>query len=190
MPEILTSADTGDILLALARAAITREFSAVPHIAITDSAQWLRAPGATFVTLKQDGILRGRAGTPTAQRPLAEDIVANAAAAAFRDLRFPPLTPGELQATRIEIAVLSEPETLDVPNEAAVIARLRAGSDGVIFRYGHHRSIFLPEAWTEYASPAEFMAHLKYRAGLPPDFWDAKVQLQRYTATVWCEPHA
>lgn len=187
MSEILAPADAGDILLALARTAITREFATVTHTAITHTAQWLQTPGASFVTLKKSGTMRGRAGTPAAQRPLAEDIAANAAAAAFRDLRFQPLTPDELQAIHIEVAVLSEPEVLDASSEAAAIARLRAGSDGVIFRYGHHRSIFLPEAWAEYTDPAEFMAHLKYRAGLPPDFWDADVQLQRYTATVWRE---
>ena len=190
MPEILPPADAGPILCTLARTAITRGFTAVQHTAVAHAPQWLQAPAATFVTLKQNGILRGRAGTPTAQRPLAEDIAANATAAAFRDLRFRPLTPDELQTICIEVAVLSSPETLDASSEAAVLARLRAGSDGVIFRYGHHHSIFLPEAWAEYADPVEFMAHLKYRAGLPPDFWDAKLQLQRYTAAVWREPHA
>jgi AMMECR1 domain-containing protein len=31
------------------------------------------------------------------------------------------------------------------------------------------------------------MAHLKYKAGLPPDFWHQEVTLARYTVTKWRE---
>src|SRR5690606_24715078 len=42
----------------------------------------LRAPGATFVTLKLQGQLRGCIGSLEARRPLVADVVANAFAAA------------------------------------------------------------------------------------------------------------
>ena len=35
--------------------------------------------------------------------------------------------------------------------------------------------------------PADFLAHLKYKAGLPPDFWDQGVKLSRYTVQKWRE---
>ena len=57
---------------------------------------FLAAPGATFVTLKRNGQLRGCIGSAAAFRPLAVDVVENAVAAAFRDPRFPPLTAAEL----------------------------------------------------------------------------------------------
>ena len=77
---------------------------------------------------------------------------------------------------------------MNAGNEAAVLAQLRTGVDGVVFRYGHHHSTFLPEAWSQYTDPEEFMAQLKYKAGLPPDFWDATVELRRYTVDCWREP--
>lgn len=181
------SVDQGHILLPLARAAIARELGiAAPTTAIETT--WLQQPGSAFVTLTREGQLRGRNGTLVPVRPLREDVAANAVAAAFRDPRFKPLTAAELEMTLIEVSVLSALESLAASSEAAVLAQLRAGVDGVVFRYGHHHSTFLPEAWSQYADPAEFMAQLKYKAGLPPDFWDAAVELHRYTVDCWREP--
>ena len=181
------SVDERQILLPLARAAIARELGiAIP--APASAADWLQQPGSAFVTLIRDSQLRGRNGTLIPVRSLREDVTANALAAAFRDLRFKPLTAAELEMTLIEVSVLSALEPLAANNEAAVLAQLRAGIDGLVFRYGHHRSSFLPEAWTQYADPEEFLAQLKYKAGLPPDFWDAAVEVQRYTVECWREP--
>jgi AmmeMemoRadiSam system protein A len=180
------SVDEGQILLPLARAAIARELGiATPAPA---AAAWLQQPGSAFVTLTRDSQMRGRNGTLVPVRPLREDVAANAVAAAFRDLRFKPLTAEELEMTLIEVSVLSALEPLAASQEAAVLAQLRAGVDGLVFRYGHHRSTFLPEAWSQYADPEEFLAQLKYKAGLPPDFWDAAVEVQRYTVDCWREP--
>src|SRR5206468_7058889 len=48
---------------------------------------WLAESRATFVTLMQGEELRGCVGTLEARRPLAEDVAANARAAAFEDSR-------------------------------------------------------------------------------------------------------
>jgi AMMECR1 domain-containing protein len=56
-----------------------------------------------------------------------------------------------------------------------------------VFEYGHHTSTFLPQVWEDIKEPAEFLAHLKYKAGLPPDFWDPTVRLSRYTVHKWTE---
>ncbi|MBY0270300.1 MAG: AmmeMemoRadiSam system protein A [Burkholderiales bacterium] len=181
------SVDQGQILLPLARAAITRELgiaAATPAAA----AAWLQQPGSAFVTLTRDGRLRGRNGSLIPVRPLREDVAANAVAAAFRDPRFPPLTAAELETTLIEVSVLSALESLAAGSEAAVLRQLRPGVDGLVFRYGHHRSTFLPDTWSQYADPGEFLAQLKYKAGLPPDFWDTGVELRRYTVDCWREP--
>lgn len=184
--QVTMSADQGHILLPLARAAIARELGIATPAPAT-AAAWLQQPGSAFVTLSRDSQLRGRNGSLIPVRPLREDVTANAIAAAFRDLRFQPLTAAELDMTRIEVSVLSALESLDTNSEAVVLAQLRPGVDGLVFRYGHHRSTFLPEAWSQYAEAEEFLAQLKYRAGLPPDFWDAAVELQRYTVDCWRE---
>lgn len=181
------SVDQGHTLLPIARAAIAHELG-ITAPAPAAAAHWLQQPGSAFVTLTCDGQLRGRSGTLDAIRSLRDDVIANAVAAAFRDLRFKPLAVTELEMTLIEVSVLSALESLDTTDEAAVLAQLRAGVNGVVFRYGHHHSTFLPEAWTQCADPAEFMAQLKYKAGLPPDFWDTGVELRRYTVNSWREP--
>jgi len=64
---------------------------------------------------------------------------------------------------------------------------LRPGIDGVVFEYGHYRSTFLPQVWEQLPEPAEFLAHLKRKAGLSMDFWSESVRLSRYTVSKWKE---
>ncbi len=177
--------DAGSVLLRLARAAIARELGKA-HPAAAD-APWLRAPGACFVTLTHAEKLRGCIGTLRPHRPLLEDVQANAVAAAFRDPRFKPLSETEFEAVEVELSLLSPLETLDFADERDALARLRPGIDGVVFEYGYHSSTFLPQVWEDLREPAEFLAHLKYKAGLPPDFWDREVKLMRYTVSKWRE---
>ncbi|MBX3652238.1 MAG: AmmeMemoRadiSam system protein A [Burkholderiales bacterium] len=176
----------GHLLLPLARAAISRALGRDLQTPAVDAA-WLHTPGAAFVTLIRDGRLRGRRGTLDAVRPLHDDVTANAIEAALRDPCFKPLTPGELADTEITVTVLSKPETLDTSSEAAALSGIHPGIHGLALRYGHHHGIFLPEAWADHADPADFLAHLKYRAGLPPDFWDPVMELRRYTVACWRE---
>ncbi|HEY4564980.1 MAG TPA: AMMECR1 domain-containing protein, partial [Thermoanaerobaculia bacterium] len=56
---------------------------------------WLREPGATFVTLRRRGNLRGCVGSIQAYRSLSDDVWLNARASAFHDSRFPPVEPRE-----------------------------------------------------------------------------------------------
>jgi AmmeMemoRadiSam system protein A len=177
--------DRGRVLLPIARAAIARELGR-DHSAPEDE-HWLLEPGACFITLRLDGRLRGCIGTLRASRPLVEDVKFNAVGAAFRDPRFAPLGADELELARLEVSLLSPIETLECVSEADALSRLRAGMDGVLFQYGYHQSTFLPQVWEELADPAEFLATLKQKAGLPPDFWDKEVKLARYTIAKWAE---
>lgn len=190
----------GPTLLALARAAIAQvlgqpqasadsidnDHSSVDR-ATKDDAKWLQEPGACFVTLTQDGRLRGCIGSLEARRSLGEDVRANAVAAALRDTRFPPLTAAELAHTRIEVSVLSPMQPLSFDSEAHALAQLRPHVDGVVVEYTGHRGTFLPQVWEQLPTPQEFMAHLKRKAGLPATFWADGVRLQRYTVEKWQE---
>lgn len=177
--------DAGRTLLPLARAAISSALEQ-PEAA-PEAAPWLRAPGACFVTLHQNGRLRGCIGSLEAQRTLLADVNANAVAAALRDWRFAPLSLEELAATRIEVSLLSPLQALHFDSEAHALAQLRPGVDGVTFEFERYRSTFLPQVWSQLPTPHEFMAHLKYKAGLSPDFWSVSVRLQCYTVTKWAE---
>ena len=177
--------DAGRVLLALARAAIAARLG-LSHAASEDL-PWLRSSGASFITVMLSSKLRGCIGTLRAHRALLEDVKANAVAAAFRDPRFPPLAAGEFSSVALEISVLSALEPLRFSDEPDALRQLRTGVDGVVFEYGHHTGTFLPQVWEDFKEPSDFLAHLKYKAGLPPDFWDPEVRLSRYTVFKWRE---
>jgi hypothetical protein len=177
--------DRGATLLRIARAEIGRHLG--HSLIVPPMAGWLNEPGASFVTLTKRGDLRGCIGSLEPRRPLGEDVRANALAAAFRDPRFMPVSREEFNDIRVEVSLLSPTELLPAPTEASALAALRPGIDGVVFEYTHHRSTFLPQVWEQLPEPADFLAHLKRKAGLPADFWEAGVRLSRYTVSKWRE---
>lgn len=177
--------DAGAMLLPLARCAIARELGR-PHGAAA-TAPWLQMPGACFVTLTQQGALRGCIGTLHAHRTLLADVQANAVAAAFRDPRFAPLASAELETTEVEVSLLSSMQPLIFASEAQALEQLRPGIDGVVLEVGARRSTFLPQVWEQLPQPDEFMAHLKQKAGLAAGFWAKDVRLLRYTVRKWKE---
>jgi len=176
---------SGELLLPIARAAIASALGQ-PQQAI-HSAAWLHEPGACFVTLTQQGQLRGCIGTLAAHRTLLADVQANAVAAALQDSRFAPLKLAELAHTDIEVSLLSPLQAMPVASEAQALAQLRPGVDGVVFECQRWRSTFLPQVWEQLPKPADFMAHLKRKAGLPANFWSDEVRLYRYSVTHWHE---
>lgn len=180
--------EKGSTLLKLARSEIASKLG--HDVSSPAQAGWLAEPGASFVTLTRQGELRGCIGTLEAHRPLGLDVRENAVAAAFRDPRFMPLTRVEFDEIRVEVSVLSPSEVLVAVSEEHALATLRPNVDGVVFEYRHYRSTFLPQVWEQLPEPAEFMAHLKRKAGLPMDFWAEEVRLSRYTVSKWKESSA
>ncbi len=178
--------DLGAALLVRARNAIAAEFGLAARPEPDHPA--LHEPGATFVTLTQQGVLRGCIGSLEAWRPLGEDVKANARAAAFRDPRFPSLARDELDRTRVEISLLSTPESVKFADEDDAIRRMRPGIDGMIFEYRGRRGTFLPQVWESLPNPRQFLVHLKQKAGFAPDFWSPEVKLYRYEVQKWQEP--
>jgi AmmeMemoRadiSam system protein A len=184
----MSGTDLGGALLATARDALDRAFDgsalAAPRFEV------LEAHGATFVTLTQQGDLRGCVGTLEAHRPLREDVAENALAAAFRDPRFAPLAVEELDRTRIEVSLLSPPAPLPVAGERDLLARLRPGVDGVVLAWRGRRATFLPQVWEQLPDPQAFLAALKRKAGLASSFWDERIRIARYTVAKFREPVA
>jgi AmmeMemoRadiSam system protein A len=178
-------ADPGTTLLPIARAAISVALGR--RIEVAEHGVWLQELGACFVTLMQDGQLRGCIGTLEACRTLLADVKENAVAAAVRDPRFPPLTAGELARTDIEVSVLSPMQALHFDTEMQALAQLRPGIDGLVLEFEHYRSTFLPQVWAQLPAAEEFIAQLKRKAGLPPHFWSEGLRLRRYTVSKWKE---
>lgn len=118
-------ATRGTLLLPLARSAIARELGLASTGTADTSADWLHAPGACFITLTQDGALRGCIGSLEAHRPLLADVQANAVAAACHDPRFAPLAVREFGHTDVEVSLLSPMQALAFHSEDEALAQLK-----------------------------------------------------------------
>jgi len=140
----------------------------------------LREFRASFVTLKNEGALRGCIGSLEAYRPLVTDVAENAFAAAFRDPRFPPVGAHELDVLELQLSLLTPAEPMTVRSEDDLLDQLRPGEDGLILQEGGRRATFLPSVWESLPEPDQFLRHLKRKAGLPEDYWSDALQVFRY----------
>ena len=177
----------GSVLLNIARSAIENELGVRNGMPAHDEPV-LRQVGASFVTLTESGKLRGCIGTVEAYRRIGEDVAENALAAAFSDPRFAPISADELDDLKIEVSRLSAIEPIETHgSEAAAIAALRPGVDGLVLRWGRHRATFLPQVWDELPEPEQFLRRLKRKAHLDESFWDPSIELGRYEVQSWRE---
>ncbi|WP_114088467.1 AmmeMemoRadiSam system protein B [Thalassospira profundimaris] len=141
----------------------------------------LHNDGACFVTLKQQGNLRGCIGSILAHRPLGQDICENAFKAAFADPRFDKISAADLTGDlAMSISVLSAPKPFPFRDEADLIARLTPFEDGIILSDGTRRGLFLPQVWDQLPDPRDFLRHLKRKAGLSMDYWSDSLRAQRF----------
>lgn len=149
---------------------------------VDDLTPALQEKRAVFVTLSRSARLRGCIGTLEPVAPLARAVADSAHSAAFRDPRFPPMRPDELEEITIEISVLTPTRPLTAASREVLLDRLQPGVDGLVLQDGRHRSTFLPKVWEQLPDPEEFLAQLLAKAGLPADHWSPSLQLHRYEA--------
>ena len=148
---------------------------------LQDYSAELQQHRATFVTLHIEAELRGCIGTLQAHQPLVFDVSHNARSAAFQDPRFAPLTIQEFPQLDIHISILGLPELMHFSSEQDLINQIRPGVDGLILTAGSHRGTFLPSVWESLSTPQEFWSHLKLKAGLPANYWNDEIKVERYT---------
>ena len=139
-------------------------------------------PGAVFVTLKRNGNLRGCIGSVSAWRDLGQDIVDNAAKAAFKDPRFPPLTPEEWPEITVSVTVITPAEAMTLTDEADFLRQLRPGQDGLRIEDQGKQALFIPSVWESLPDTVNFVAQLKAKAGLPPNHWSPSFKAWRFRA--------
>jgi hypothetical protein len=178
--------ERGSVLLAHARHAIETLFERREGRALPD-APFLDEPGATFVTLRRHGDLRGCIGSLEADRALRLDVARNARAAALHDPRFEPLAEIELEGLSIEVSLLSPPQPLSFRDEHDLVRQLAEAREGVVLEAGRYRSTFLPQVWEQLPDARDFLRHLKAKAGLAPDHWAADIRVSRYAVEKWSE---
>jgi len=132
---------------------------------------------AVFVTLKEQGMLRGCIGSLVAREPLVDAVVGSAIAAATQDPRFRPVAPDELSALDIHVSVLSPSTAVSNASEIEI------GKHGIIVQQAGRSGVFLPEVATEQGwTLEETLTHLcAEKAGLPADAWKTGAKLLVFT---------
>lgn len=129
-----------------------------------------RRAGA-FVSLKEDGRLRGCIGTTRAvQGSLAEEIMHNAVSACSQDPRFSPVELWEAERLTITVDVLGDTERISSPDE------LDVKRYGVIVTKGGRRGLLLPNL-EGVDTVEQQIAIAKQKAGISEQ---EKVALERF----------
>jgi len=170
-------------LLRLARASIESALTGGPAPEPRMDTPALNAPSGAFVTLHDDGRLRGCIGSVRAVRPLAETVIAMAVEAALRDPRFPAVRAKELDDLDIEISVMTPLRPVEN------VSTIEVGRDGLVVQRGAHSGLLLPQVATEYGWDREtFLDHTCRKAGLPPGSWrEPGVSILSFSADVFGE---
>ncbi len=157
-----------DALLELARLAIAVAVGAeAPDL--LDAACHV-VPGerraAAFVTLTEDGRLRGCMGSVNPEAPVWMSVMEAAGWAARSDPRLRPVQPAELDRLEVSVSILGPLVPLIAPEA------FRLGIDGIVVRRGRQRGLLLPEVGErpDMAQRA-MLAVASEKAGLPRDAW-------------------
>lgn len=136
--------------------------------------------GASFVTLKLNGELRGCIGSVYPTKPLILDIIDNAKNAAFQDPRFEPLTVEELEGLEISVSILSAIERIDFKDERDLLSKIHP--HGVILVERDKRAVYLPVVWEQLPDKEIFLNSLKEKAGLPPNYFSKTIEAYKFDA--------
>ncbi len=171
-----------ELLLQIARRTVEQyvQEGTVPEIEVNSPA--LKQIGASFVTLKKDGRLRGCIGHIIARVPLYRCVQEMAVAACSQDRRFPPVRPRELSQLEYEISVLSPLKEINN------ISEIEVGRDGLYLRKEGFSGLLLPQVATEQGwNRDEFLMHTCRKAGLPTDAWRSGAELYRFQAQIFSD---
>jgi len=124
----------------------------------------LKTECGAFVTLHKNGQLRGCIGHIQAAGPLFDAVIELARSSAFKDPRFPPLSPEEYEKIDIEISVLTPLKEI---NDISVI---EVGKHGIYIQRGYASGVLLPQVATEQGWDREtFLKHTCMKAGMSGD---------------------
>jgi uncharacterized protein len=171
-------------LLAIARTAVSevlcqREFT----ISVSQIRGNLALQCGAFVTIRNQGQLRGCIGYVVSEKSLPETIAEVAVKAATQDPRFIPVGGDELNDITIEISVLSKIELL------TDVGSIVIGVHGLYLEGEYHRGLLLPQVAIENAWDAEnFITQVGRKAGIT-DFHlnHPDVNIYTFTADVFDE---
>ena len=134
--------------------------------------------GATFVTLKRQGQLRGCIGSIYPTKPLILDLIDNAKNAAFNDSRFFPLSEEEFADIEISVSILSAIEKISFKDERDLLSKIYP--HGIIISAQDRRAVYLPVVWEQLPERDVFVNSLKEKAGLPPNYFSKYLEAYKF----------
>ena len=180
--ELLTQSER-QFLLKVAREAILAKLNGEPLPDYDVKDQKLLEMRGVFVTLTENGALRGCIGRHVSNEPLWRTVQEMAVAAAFEDPRFRPLQKSEFDKIKIEISIYTTP-----PHPIESYKKYIPGLHGIILSKAGHHATYLPEVpidqcWTR----EQTLSHLSIKAGLPPDAWREGARFMVYTTYKFSE---
>jgi len=135
-----------------------------------------------FVTLHENGELRGCIGEIVPSRPVYRAVMAQAVNAGLNDHRFPPVELPELEEIDFEISALTP------AHRVASASEIVLGTHGIVLEKAGHAAVFLPQVAPEQGWDLETtLTHLAQKAGLPGDAWKEGASFEVFEAIVFGE---
>jgi uncharacterized protein (TIGR00296 family) len=133
--------------------------------------------------------LRGCIGFPIPNGEFYSLLAEAAIAAATQDPRFKPISEDELDKIIFEVSILSQPEHLTVEKPVEYLDKVRIGVDGLMFSWGNHSSLLLPQVAAEWGwNPEEYLCNLCSKAGLTRNMWMADgAKIYKFTSLIYRE---
>jgi MEMO1 family protein len=178
------TADEKKKLLQIARETIKSYIPSgkTPKIDNKDFSKGLLQTCGAFVTLRENGDLRGCIGSFSADKPLYQTIQEMAISSSTRDYRFTPVSRDEIDKLWIEISVLTPMKKIKSIDEIVL------GKHGIYIKKGGYSGTFLPQVASETKwTREEFLGHCaRDKAGLDWDGWK-DADIYTYEAIVFGE---
>lgn len=168
-----------EFLLKIARATLEKYLRENDKFEPQTVNQKLWEKRGVFVTLVKGGNLRGCIGLIEPKESLILSVRDNTINAA-NDPRFEPLREDELDKTKIEISILTEPI-------GCRLEEIKNG-DGVVIKCGDNQATYLPQVWEDLPDKDNFFSSLCLKAGLDSRaYLDPTAEFSKYNAIVFRE---
>lgn len=185
-PAVTFTAADRQILLKIARISLTQAVR-------TGQAPSIEATGVTltpnlrqvlggFVTLTQNGHLRGCIGEIMPRREIWKVVLDQAVNASLHDPRFDAVVVDELTGLRIEISILTRPHPVASYND------IKIGQHGIVMTKNGRSAVFLPQVAVEQGwDLPTTLTHLSDKAGLRAEAWREGAEFMVFEAQVFHE---
>ena len=181
--DIELNAKEKQLLLEIARQAVVQGVRTGKDQVEPREEKALNQRNGCFVTIRQNGRLRGCIGNFQSEQPLFREVASMAVASATRDPRFYPMKEADLGNFTLEISVLSP------LRKAESLEEIEVGRHGLYIEKGFYRGVLLPQVATEHGWDRQtFLEQTCIKAGLPTNAWEADdAEIYLFSAQVFGE---